>query len=161
MRQQKSQLEEKIDQLLEQLASDESYPEHRDVTILRSLPGLGRGFIGTVLSEAPRALADRDYRALRGLAGIAPVTKQSGKTKLVTMRQACNRRLRVALHHSTTVHIQHDARARRQYAQLRHKGHSHGRAIRGVADRLLALMIVMLKQQTTYDPERRKIATAA
>jgi transposase len=161
LHQQKSQLDNRIDQVLQQLASDENYPEHRDVTILRSVPGLGRGFVATVLSEAPRALAKRDYRALRGLAGIAPVTKQSGKTKLVTMRQACNRRLRVALHHSTTTYIQHDERARRQYAELRHHGHSHGRAIRGVADRLLALIIAMLQQQTTYDPERRKVASMA
>jgi transposase len=160
LQQQKLQLDKKIDLLLEELASDASYSQHHDVTILRSIPGLGRVFIATVLSEASRPLATRDYRALRGLAGIAPVTKQSGKTKLVSMRLACNRRLHVALHHATTSHAQHDDRARRQYAQLRQKGHSHGRAIRGVADRLLALLIAMLKTQTVYSPERRKIAAA-
>jgi hypothetical protein len=30
-----------------------------------------------------------------------------------------------------------------------------------VADRLLALIIAMLQQQTTYDPERRKVASTA
>ena len=117
-------------------------------------------FLATALSEASGPLATRDYRALRGLVGVAPVTKQSGKTKLVSMRQACNRRLRVALHHATSSHIQHDQRARTQYALLRHKGHSHGRAIRGVADRLLALLIAMLKTHTLYDPARRGIAPA-
>jgi transposase len=158
LQQQKLQLDRKIDALLEQLASDASYSQHHDIIILRSIPGFGRVFIATALSEASAPLAHRDYRALRGLTGIAPVTKQSGKTKLVSMRQACNHRLRVALHHATASHVQHDDRARRLYAQLRQKGHSHGRAIRGVADRLLALMIAMLKTQTVYNPERRKIA---
>ena len=161
LHQQKLLLDKKIDELLEQLASDASYAQHHDMNILRSIPGLGRVFLATVLSEASAPLATRDYRALRGLAGIAPVTKQSGKTKLVSMRQACNRRLRVALHHATSSHIQHDQRAQRHYAELRHKGHSHGRAIRGVADRLLALLIAMLKAQTLYDPARRGIAPAA
>jgi transposase len=156
LHQQRGQLEQRIEKLLEELASDESYSGHRDVTILRSMPGVGRGFTAAVLSEAPTALADRDYRALRSLAGSAPVTKQSGKSRSVIMRHACNGRLRTALHHSTGVHIQQDARARQQYADLRQHGHSHGRAIRGVGDRMLARLIAMLKQHTPYDPARRQ-----
>jgi len=34
-------------------------------------------------------------------------------------------------------------------------GHSHGRALRGVADRLLAVLIAMLNQQSVIDPQRR------
>ena len=161
LREQKLKLDNKIELLLEDLASDESYAGHRDIIILRSAPGVGRGFVATVLSEAPRVLADRDGVALRGLAGVAPVTKQSGKTKLVSMRQACNHRLREALHHATATFVQHDERAKQQYAQLRARGHSHGRAIRGVADRFLALLIAMLTHQTEYDPGRRKLNAAA
>jgi transposase len=159
LRQQKSELDEKTDQLLEEMASDENYPEHRDVTILRSVPGLGRVFSATVLSEAHQALTDRDYRALRGLAGVAPVTRQSGKSRRTSMRRACNRRFRTALHNATAVHVQYDERARRQYAELRRQKHTHGRALRGVGDRLLALVISMLKHGTLYDAERRKVAT--
>ena len=38
--------------------------EHRDVTILDSLPGVGRTVLATMLTEAPDALQRRDYRAL-------------------------------------------------------------------------------------------------
>ena len=38
--------------------------EHRDVTILDSLPGVGRTVLATMLTEAPDALQHRDYRAL-------------------------------------------------------------------------------------------------
>ena len=49
-------------------------PEHRDVTILRSLPGIGRINLATLLSEASGPLSRRDYQALRTLSGVAPVT---------------------------------------------------------------------------------------
>ena len=161
VRKQLREIDRKIQVLLDDLASDETYPEHRDVTILLSLPGVGRGFTATVLSEAPRTLATRDYGALRVLAGTAPITKQSGKTELILMRQACNHRIRQALHHAVTCHIQKDERAYQQYKALRQRGHSHGRAVRGVGDRLLAVMISMLKQQTPYDSKRRQVKAAA
>ena len=55
----------------------------RDVTVLSSLPGVGQTVLATLLAEAPQALARRDYRALRCLTGVAPVTRRSGKYKLV------------------------------------------------------------------------------
>jgi hypothetical protein len=44
--------------------------------------------------------AERDYHALRGHAGIEPITKQSGKHRGVLMRYACKVRLRNALYHT-------------------------------------------------------------
>jgi hypothetical protein len=38
-------------------------------------------------------------------------------------------------------------------AGLRKRGHSHGRALRSVADRLLAVACAMLKTQSTFNPE--------
>jgi hypothetical protein len=51
--------------------------------------------------------------------------------------------------------MQHDSRSKQQYARLRAAGHSHGRALRGVADRLLTVLIPMLKTGQPYDPKRR------
>ena len=39
------------------------------------------------------------------------------------------------------------------YVALRSRGHSHGRALRGVADRLLGLACVLLQKQTPFDPQ--------
>src|SRR5205814_9781342 len=58
-------------------ASEGDSHEHRDVAILRSLPGVGRRVAATMLAEASRPLADRDYRTLRLYAGTAPVTESS------------------------------------------------------------------------------------
>ena len=50
----------------------------------------------TILSEASRPIRERDCHALRCYAGTAPVTKQSGKRRIVSMRQACSARIREA-----------------------------------------------------------------
>lgn len=127
--------------------------EPRDATILRSLPGIGRIVLATLLGEGAEPLQRRDYHALRPLCGVAPVTRRSGKTKIVVMRQACHHRLRNAVYHWARVAIQHDEVSRERYAALRKRGQSHGRAIRTVADRLLGVACALLKTRTLFDPQ--------
>ncbi len=130
--------------------------EHPDVTILQSLPGIGTRIGAAMLAEAAHALRDRDYHAVRQLGGAAPVTKRSGKTCVVIMRYACNGHLQAALYHWGRGLIQYDARCRAHYAELRRAGHTHGRALRGVVDRMLEVLIAMLTHGTLYDESRRK-----
>jgi len=153
---------DEMDRLLDHLASPaEGKAEHRDVEILQSLPGVGRFVSVTVLAEASSALADRDYTALRGLSGIAPVTRQSGKSRIVGMRRGCNGRLRNALYHWARVASQSDAPSRRYYDRLRARGHKHARALRSLADRLLRVLFAMLKAGALYDADRAGQAVAA
>jgi transposase len=135
--------------------------EHRDVAILRSLPGVGRKVSATMLAEAWPLLARRDYHALRSHAGTAPVTKQSGKWRQVRMRYACNARLRNAVHHWARNSAQRDPRIAALYQRLRARGKSEARALRSVGDRLLAMLVAMLKTQTLYDPSRRCVQMGA
>jgi transposase len=134
--------------------------EQHDATILRSLPGVGRIVLATLLAEAHHAIQGRDYHALRTLCGVAPVTKRSGKSCRVEMRQACSGRLRTAVYHWARVATQHDPRSRARYGALRARGHTHGRALRGVADRLLAVACAMLESRTAYDPCRQSVVIA-
>ena len=137
-------------------ASAESSPgqmcEQRDVAILRSLPGIGRINLATLLAEGWDLLRRRDYHALRILSGSAPVTRQSGKKRLVTRRYACNNRLQNAMYHWARVAMQHDPTSRHRYSELRKRGHSHARALRGLADRLLYVLCTLLERQTLFDP---------
>jgi hypothetical protein len=43
---------------------------------------------------------------------------------------------------------------------LRAAGKSHGRALRGIADRLLKMLLAILASGVPYDPARRLIPTA-
>jgi transposase len=154
----RKQVGDRMQELMDEVATSEANGPGtqilRDVSLLQSFPGIGRIVAGAFLAEASRPLEQRDYYAIRAHGGIAPVTRQS-KTKQVGMRYRCNTRLRNALHHWARTSVQHDSRSKQQYARLRATGRSHGRALRGVADRLLVVLIAMLKAGEPYDPTRR------
>jgi transposase len=160
------QAQDRLDRLTEQLAaSGDTEPgqnaEQRDVTILASLPGVGRIVLATLLAEAFDPLRRRDYHALRCLCGVAPVTKRSGKTRIVIRRLAAHRRLCDAVYHWARVAVQHDPTSRAKYVALRQRGHGHARALRSVADRLLAVACAMLQHQTLFDPNHPRQNHAA
>lgn len=154
----------RIDALTARLApAEETEPgqtKQHDAVVLASLPGVGRTVLATLLAEAWDGLQRRDYAALRSLTGVAPVTKQSGKSRIVLRRQACHDRLANAMYHWANVAMQHDPRSRAKYTELRSRGHSHGRALRSVADRLLNVACAMLKTGTTYCPSFTRQKTA-
>lgn len=136
--------------------SAEEKREHRDAKVLLSLPGIGTLVGATILTEAEQALEARDYPTLRALSGVAPVTratgKRSGKNAAVSMRRACNTRLRNAVHFWILSGLNADPRIKARYAAQRARGHTHGRSIRGVADRMLGVLVAMLKSGTLYKP---------
>ena len=149
-----------IDRLTAALARSAPSPDEppgmqgqRDVEILNSLPGVGRIVLATLLAEAHDPLRRRDYQALRCLSGVAPVTKRSGKTLIVVRRLAAHNRLQDAVYHWARVAVQHDAVSKAKYAALRARGHGHARALRSVADRLLAFSCAMLENQTPFAPD--------
>lgn len=148
-----------LDRLTDALCEEDDSPgkrhEQHDVAILRSLPGIGRIVLAVLLAEASQPVAARDYQALRVLCGVAPVTRRSGKRRVVVMRQACHPRLRDAVYHWARIASQNDPTSRRAYADLRARGHSHGRALRSVADRLLRVACAMLRSGTLFDPNKQ------
>ena len=86
--------------------------QRQDVMILRSMPGIGRINLATLLCEGSGPLSRRDYPALRTLCGAAPVTKRSGKSHIVVMRYAAHVRLRNMVYHWARVATQHDPKSR-------------------------------------------------
>ena len=106
------------------------------------------------MAEAAQPLAERDYQVLRTHSGVAPVTKQSGKRRLVVMRRGCNPRLRHALYHMARVAMQRDAHFSSVYTALRAKGQRHGQVLRTLSDRLLRILVAMLRNGTCYDGSR-------
>jgi transposase len=128
-----------------------------DAAILLSIPGLGPHCAATILTEAAGPIADRDYAALRALAGVAPVTKQSGRSQRVTRRLACNNRLRNAVHHLASGSSKHDPRSKAFLQRKLAEGDDYNRALRGLGDRLLKMIVAMLTAGVVYDPARRGV----
>ena len=96
---------------------------------------------------------------IRTLTGVAPVTKRSGKSCTVVQRQACHDRLANAMYHWARARFSKTPEAARK-CRLQSRGHSHGRALRSIADHLsLNVTSAMLKTGTTSTPfSRRKKA---
>jgi transposase len=155
-----SDVKRRIARLLKELPqnADDRSGKPRDIDLLLSLPGIGQTVASIILSEASRPIRERDCHALRCYAGTAPVTKQSGKRRTVSMRHACSARIREAVFHWSGVSIIFDSRSRQHYDRLRAVGHAHARALRGVADRLLAVLVAILKSGIPYDAGRRRIS---
>jgi transposase len=154
--------EKRLDELLQQRVGNESRAQDRepsDAAILTSLPGIGRVALAILLAEASDPLSRRDYAALRALSGVAPVTKRSGKSRIVSMRYAAHPRLRNAVFYWVRAAVQNDAEVRRRYQALRQRGHSYGRALRGLADRLLGVACILLHRREMFDPTRRSPKT--
>ena len=156
------QAERKLDELCTALKEDTtaSGDAPRDAAVLSSLPGIGPVILATLLTEASGPISRRDYAALRTLSGVAPVTKRSGKSCIVVMRYAAQVRLRNAVFHWARVAVLNDPKCRSRYAALRARGHSYGRALRGIGDRLLGVACTLLKHQTIFDPKLTSPAPA-
>lgn len=170
---QKGQIDREMKRLLDEMSDGETEPgqhEHRDVAIVRSLPGVGTVVAATVLAEAHEALATRDYSTLRTVSGVAPVSRSTGKQErrnkrkdspkgkrhqpVVQMRYACNARLRNALFYCAGRAAQNDEHFKAVYAKYRARNMKHGGALRRIGDQLLRILCGMLKTGTMYDLER-------
>lgn len=141
------QLQQTLQQARESSTDDH---ELRDATILDSIPGIGDHVLATLLTEAEQAIRQRDYAALRCLAGVAPVTVRSGNRKTVRQRRARNHRLADAVYHWARVAVQRDHQSRTTYNLARKRGKTHGHALRIVGDRLLRIACAMLRDRTPF-----------
>jgi len=150
-------IEKEIKTELAERVQSEEKTKRRDLTVLLSLPGFGPLTTATALGESGDAFERRDYNALRSICGAAPITKQSGGSRFVVMRQFCQPRLRVALHIAALQAIRIDPKFHDLYVRARARGHTVGRAIRNIVDRLLFLAVQLLRKNELYDVTHRQL----
>jgi hypothetical protein len=142
-------LTEQIDQL--QAALAERFEQHPDAAIYRSLPGLGEVLGARVLGEFGDD-PDRytDARARRNYAGTSPITKASGKSRVVLARFHRNRRLADALTWWAFCTLTTSSGARAFYDRHRAAGDTHHRALRALSNRWVGILHGCLRHHTTY-----------
>ncbi|HEX2300920.1 MAG TPA: transposase, partial [Pseudonocardiaceae bacterium] len=126
---------------------------HPYAPLFATMPRIGKVSLGQVIGEiGPLLERARTCEQLIAEAGVVPVTRTSGKSRVVAFRFATNRRARIALtafadnsrHGSTwAAKIYNDARARK-------KRHPH--AIRILARAWLRVMWACRRTGTCYDP---------
>ena len=99
--------------------------------------------------------------ALAMEAGCAPVTKQSGKSRCVVFRWACNRRLRAAVTCFADNSRHASPWAAALYRSARDRGCDHPHAIRILARAWLRVLWRAWQDNKTYDPDTHLAARIA
>jgi transposase len=129
---------------------------HADQQIFTSLPKAGHGVrAAALLSEIGDVRARfPDEEALAALAGVAPVTRASGKLPSVGFRWACDKKLRNAV-----IDFADDSRhaspwAASIYAQALQRTRRHPQAVRILARAWIRVIWRIWQDHTTYDPTK-------
>jgi transposase len=137
-------------------AVEETFTEHPDAAIITSVPGLGRLTGARVLAEIGDDRARfADARALKAYAGSAPVTRASGKSRIVMHRRVKNQRLATAGYQWAFSSLTASPGARAHYQRRRDAGDQHTAALRNTFNRLLGCLHHCLH---TGQPFRETIA---
>lgn len=156
----------------------ESYNE-RIKSFFGSMPaakwvqGLPGAKTGTIVATMWAELGDANdrwesFHQLQAEAGVVPVTKASGKSRVVQFRFSCNKILRHAAYWLAFVSLNRSEWANHYYRNQRAKGHSHPRALRALGAKWLKIIFVMWRDHKPYDENyhlanitRQKIRQAA
>jgi transposase len=128
------------------------FGRHPDAEIYQSQPGLGTVLGARVLGEFgddPHRYASA--KARKNYGSTSPITRASGKKKVVAARFIHNDRLLDALMSWAFSSLNASPGARAFYDQQRAKGLEHNDALRRLANRLVGILHGCLKTRTRYD----------
>ena len=127
------------------------FEQHPDAEIYLSQPGLGSILGARVLAEfGDDPDRYRDARSRKNYAGTSPITRQSGKTKLVAARHVHNDRLVDALGQQAFSALTASPGAYAYYRQLRDRRVGHHAALRQLGNRLVGILHGCLKTHSRY-----------
>jgi len=143
-------LSEQVKTLQGQVEAD--FGRHPDAEIYLSQPGLGHILGARVLGE----FGDDPGRYVSGkarknYAATSPLTRASGKRKVVAARFIRNDRLTDALMAQAFAALSASSGARALYDAERARGTEHNAALRKLANRLVGILHGCLKTRTLYD----------
>jgi len=133
-------------------AMTSEFEQHHAAALLPAAPGLGPILAARVLAEVgDDAARFATAQGLRAFAGTAPITKTSGRSKVVRTRHVRNRRLADACHWWAFASITKSAGAREHYDRRRAAGDSHNAALRNLANKLLGRLWWCLANDKPWD----------
>jgi len=130
----------------------ELFDDHPDHDCFGSLPGAGAKIAPRLLSElgANRAVF-ATAEALQGYAGTSPVTKQSGRSRFVIVRRACNKTLRATVHLWADLSRKSCVWAEAYYQKKKADGMGHAAALRCLGQRWVKILWTMWRNHAVYD----------
>ena len=133
---------------------DAHFGQHPDAEIYLSQPGLGVVLSARVLAEfGDDKTRYATAKARKNYAGTSPITRASGKKKVVLARYVHNDRLIDALGLQAFSALNASPGARAYYDQQRARGAGHRAALRQLGNRLVGILHGCLKTGTGYDED--------
>ena len=155
-----------LESIVAQLAKLTSRIEHTvaelpEGRIVMSFPRAGKicaAQITAELGDVRARFQSEDHLAAE--AGVAPVTYQSGRSRGVGWRWACNKRLRAAVTCFADNSRHASPWAALVYRRARERGCKHPHAVRILARAWLRILWRAWQDRTTYDPQKHPAARA-
>ncbi len=135
--------------MLEAIRADEALSQRFD--ILTSIPGIGQIAACAMLIEMPE-LGQMEARQAAALAGLAPVTRQSGKWKGHAHIQGGRAGLRRSLYMPALVAARYNAPLREKYQKLIASGKAAKIALTAIMRKLIVLANALLRQNRKWTP---------
>lgn len=128
------------------------YDAHPDKEIFESFPGSGEA-LGPRLLSAWGSDRDRydSANSMQNYSGIAPITKASGKSRIVIRRVACPKFLLQTFHEFANCSRVSSVWAQAYYKMVRNHGKSHHVAIRSLAFKWIRIMFHCWQNRLRYD----------
>lgn len=122
---------------------------HPDAALIRSLPGMGALMTATFIAEAGTIERFRSPDALAAAAGLAPVLKQSGKSRRLQRPSGGNKGLKRVFYQSAFASLRSpDSRA--FYSRKRQEGKRHHQAVIALARRRVNVLWAVLRDRTPF-----------
>lgn len=133
----------------------QAVPQHPDAPTFRSVPGAGDALVprliavfGSDRQRYPSAEAVATYT------GIAPIIRQSGKTRLVSRRLACPKFLRQTFHELADQTRKWSSWSKAFYNMKRATGMKHHAAVRALAYKWIRILFQLWKTNSTYSESK-------
>lgn len=124
----------------------------RKQTILLSIPGVSDVTAAALLALAPE-LGDLDQRQIAALAGLAPITRQSGNWRGQSFIRGGRAHLREALYMPALTAIRSNPDFKLIYARLTDGGKPAKVAITAIMRKLVILANALLRDKRNWSPE--------
>lgn len=121
--------------------------------LLRSVPGVGPVVSRTLIAELPE-LGQLTRREIAALVGVAPISRDSGKTRGKRIVWGGRASVRAALYMGALVGVRRNSTIRTFYQRLRAAGKPAKVALTACMRKLLTILNAMLKHHSHWSPEQ-------
>jgi len=122
---------------------------HPDAALIRSLPGMGVVLSAELIAEAGNLSRFRSADALASAAGMAPILRQSGRSRFLRRPNGGNKGLKRVFYQSAFCSLGHDD-SRAFYDRKWREGKRHHQAVIALARRRVNVLWAVVQNRTPF-----------